>query len=117
MEEQEMKQSRKRHNPAFKAKVALEALKSEKTTAEIAHRFEVHPSYDGATPSDTGLSNPAEVFINGKKITSPVDLVESGKPSRLAEPTETVGPALNSAFILSNRWGPPQSGIFFPRMF
>jgi transposase len=44
MEEQEMKQSRKKHNPAFKAKVALEALKGEETTAEIAHQFEVHPS-------------------------------------------------------------------------
>jgi transposase len=44
MEEQEMKQSRKKHSPAFKAKVALEALKGEETTVEIAHRFEVHPS-------------------------------------------------------------------------
>ena len=39
-----MKQSRKKHNPAFKAKVALAALKGEETTAEIAHQFEVHPS-------------------------------------------------------------------------
>ena len=39
-----MKQSRKKHSPAFKAKVALEALKGEETTAEIAGRFEVHPS-------------------------------------------------------------------------
>jgi transposase len=44
MEEQEMQQSRKKHSPAFKAKVALEALRGEETTAAIAHRFEVHPS-------------------------------------------------------------------------
>jgi putative transposase len=45
---------------------------------------------------------PAEVFRNGKEAANPVDLVESWGPSRLAEPTETVGPALNSAFLLSN---------------
>ena len=39
-----MQQSHKKHSPVFKAKVALEALKGEETTAEIAHRFEVHPS-------------------------------------------------------------------------
>ena len=39
-----MKQSRRKHSPSFKAKVALEALKGEETTAELAHRFEVHPS-------------------------------------------------------------------------
>ena len=49
-----------------------------------------------------GYQTPAEVFISRKKTASPADLVESQKPSRLAEPTETVGPALNSAFLLSN---------------
>ena len=39
-----MQQSRKQHHPAFKARVALEALKAEEMTAEIASRFEVHPS-------------------------------------------------------------------------
>ena len=39
-----MKQSHKKHSPVFKAKVALEALKGEDTTAEIASRFELHPS-------------------------------------------------------------------------
>jgi transposase len=39
-----MQQSHKKHSPVFKAKVALAALKGEETTAEIAHRFEVHPS-------------------------------------------------------------------------
>jgi transposase-like protein len=39
-----MKKSRRKHSPLFKAKVALEALKGEDTAAELAHRFEVHPS-------------------------------------------------------------------------
>jgi len=35
---------RRNHSPAFKAKVALEAVKGEQTTIEIAERFEVHPN-------------------------------------------------------------------------
>jgi len=38
-----LKQTRRQHNPAFKAKVAVEAIKGEETIAELARRFEVHP--------------------------------------------------------------------------
>ena len=32
------------HTPAFKAKVALAAVKGEKTLAELAQQFDVHPN-------------------------------------------------------------------------
>jgi transposase-like protein len=34
---------RRNHTPAFKAKVALAAIKGEKTLADLAQQFDVHP--------------------------------------------------------------------------
>lgn len=38
-----MKGKRRRHDPEFKARVALEALKGVKTLPEIAKEYDVHP--------------------------------------------------------------------------
>ena len=35
---------RRKHSPAFKAKVVQEAVKGEETVAQLAARYQVHPS-------------------------------------------------------------------------
>ena len=61
-----MSQGRRKHSPAFKANVALEALKGQETVAQLAARYEVHPGQIQAwkkalTEGATG------VFGNGKE--------------------------------------------------
>ena len=38
-----MENLRRKHTPSFKAKVALEAIKEQKTSAEMASEYQVHP--------------------------------------------------------------------------
>ncbi len=62
---------RRNHSPAFKAKVALAALKGDKTMSELATQFDVHPNQikqwkdqlldgvtDGATQPRHSLQRP-----------------------------------------------------------
>ncbi len=39
-----MKRNRRNHTPSFKAKVALSAVREEKTLVELAQEFDVHPN-------------------------------------------------------------------------
>lgn len=39
-----MRRKRRNHKPAFKAKVALAAIKNDRTLAELAEQFDVHPN-------------------------------------------------------------------------
>ena len=56
---------KKRFDPAFKAKVALEALKGQKTIAELARIYEVHPNQIGQWKKQMQAELP-KVF-NGKR--------------------------------------------------
>ena len=55
------KRTRRNHAPAFKAKVALAAVKGEKTLAELAQQFDVHPNQITAWKAQL-VDGAAEVF-------------------------------------------------------
>jgi transposase len=59
--EKTMRRPRRNHSPAFKARVALEAIRGEKTIAEIAAHHEVHPTQVTSWKNEL-LQNAAAVF-------------------------------------------------------
>jgi len=73
-----MKQTRNRHGAAFKAKVALAAIKGDRTVPELAKDFGVHPNQiytwkklllDGAAAVfERGGSEGAEEKANGTEV-------------------------------------------------
>ena len=67
-----MSKKRKRYTPAFKAKVALSALKNAETTAELAQRFSVHPTMIAAWKRAL-LDGARDVFDKGHKSRKQVD--------------------------------------------
>jgi putative transposase len=60
-----MPQSRKNHPPSLKAKVAIEAIKGHKTTAQIAQAYGVHPTQIGFWKRQA-IDGLPDVFGNGR---------------------------------------------------
>jgi len=56
---------RRNHGSAFKARVALEAIKEQQTLVELAQRFQVHPNQIAQWKKQL-LDRVEEVFSNGK---------------------------------------------------
>ena len=60
-----MKNSRRKLTPEFKTKVALAALKNEKSTGELATDFNIHPSQISTWKSDL-INNASSIFSSDK---------------------------------------------------
>ena len=67
------RRSRRNHSPAFKAKVALAAVRGEKTVSELAQQFDIHPNLVTQWKSQL-LEGAAAVFGSGAAAVPAVDL-------------------------------------------
>src|SRR5215831_8386791 len=65
-EGESMPRKRKSHPPSLKAKVAIEAIKGNKTTDQIAQMFGVHPTQVGGWKRQA-LAGLPDIFSNGRE--------------------------------------------------
>ena len=94
---------RRNHSPAFKAKVALAAVKGEKTLAELAQQFDVHPNQTTSWKAQL-LEGAAGVFEGEPKADAPDPVDVKTLHAKIGELTLTndfLSGALSKAGLLS----------------
>ncbi len=96
------RRTRRNHTPAFKAKVALAAIKGEKTLAELAQQFDVHPNQITSWKGQL-LAGAAGVFGSGAAgpETAPVVDLKVLQIGELALENDFLAGALSKAGMLS----------------
>lgn len=101
MEQKMAKRKRRTHSAVFKSKVALAAMAGDKTLAELAHQFEVHPNQ--ITQWKRQLSEgAADVFGKSTESEPSVDLkVLHAKIGQLTLENDFLESALNKVGLLS----------------
>ena len=93
---------RRNHTPGFKAKVALAAIKGDRTVAQLAEQFDVHPNQVTAWKAQLE-SGAADVFGPGSGAAQPAIDVKSlhAKIGELALENDFLEGALTKAGLLS----------------
>ena len=96
-----MKRTRRNHGATFKAQVALAAVKGEKTLAEMAEQFHVHPTQITEWKQQL-LTRAADVFGGAKAPSKTPDLKTlHAKIGQLALENDFLEGALIEASLLS----------------